>query len=146
MLFRSTGEEHFINFKSTVFRDKTNDNLNAKAGLLLAFTDIPVGEIGKKSSSYKKIIDCLITNKADINRDYYYIVFDKFSDKYLFTSLRNIDNLTSNGNNPPFQCRWALHNPLTNLNRTFEDSRNYVLSRFQKSLEKRAEEIGRAHV
>ena len=131
------GYTYYINFKSSDFEKKSNDNLNAKEAILLAFTDLSLHEIRKKNRSWKPLINALKHNKKDINRDYYYIVFDKSSEKYIFTSVRSLDCLSANGNNLPYQCKWNKHVP--QINRTFEQSYEYVTSCFYKSLRLRAE-------
>jgi len=118
-------KKHYFNFKSSNFSKKASDNLNAKEAILLAFTDLTVSEISK-IRTWNSLTNALIKNKKDIDRDYYYIVFDKSSDKYIFSSVKSLDNLTANGNNKPCQCKWSKHTP--QVNRTFEDSYKYIFS------------------
>ena len=129
------GKIHYINFKSSDLSKKAADNLNAKEAILISFTNLSLEKI-KKCNTWEKVIDSLIKNKKDNSRDYYYIIFDKKTDKFIFTSVKSLDNLTPNGSNLPYQCKWSKHTP--QKNRSFADSYKYVTSVFRTSLEKKA--------
>jgi hypothetical protein len=129
------GKIHYINFKSSDLSKKAADNLNAKEAILISFTNLSLEKINE-CKTWAKVIDSLIKNKKDNSRDYYYIIFDKKTNKFIFTSVKSLDNLIPNGSNLPYQCRWFEHTP--QKNRSFADSYSYITSVFRTSLEKRA--------
>lgn len=132
-----------INFKSIALSTNTADNVSAIEALLWAFTDLSEEQIkhlpkvkGIKSK-HEKVLYYLKNNKFDLNRDYYYLVFDKNSKKFILTSIKRLASLVANGNNLPFQCNFFKQDASKQAHRTFNESYNYVVGTFEKSIRKR---------
>ncbi|MDD7847374.1 hypothetical protein [Metamycoplasma hyosynoviae] len=73
----------------------------------------------------------------DNNRDYYFLVINKENNRNIFfNSLKKLYELNPNGNNLPFQCVWNKNRE--KVNRTYEESKNFIMKNFYKSAKKRA--------
>jgi|TARA_B100000287_G_scaffold43753_1_gene39370 hypothetical protein len=95
-----------LNIKSSDFLKKASDNFSAKAAILYALTDLPEDEV--VTTSWKKFQNALKNHSGEENnRDYYIIVVDKNTSKVYLQSLKSLQKLTPNGNNLPFQIKWA---------------------------------------
>lgn len=72
------------------------------------------------------------------NKDYYFLIINKNNPEEIFaTTLKSIKKLQANGNNLPFQCRWKENKEITE--RTFEESKKFILSKFGESIKLRAD-------
>jgi hypothetical protein len=120
----------------------TADNLSSKEGLFYALTGIdPVVSrisINSWGSFFKNLKKSLI---EDATKDYYFLVVDKRPDSLekplsWIASLKTLNTLTPNGNNLPFQCRWA-DNKIPH-ERSESESRFFLLSHLSKSIKLRA--------
>lgn len=123
-------EEIFpINIKMT--SGESHDNINSKQGLFYALTGKwPEDEKGltkweSYNTSLTKYFDPLI------NTDYYFIVYFKNEEMFLFTSLKRINTLVPNGNNLPFQCKWSDNYAATT--RSQEEQSFYLMDIYFKS-------------
>ena len=126
------GKFYPINIKIT--SGTTADNISSKKGMYYALTGIKP-EQEKGLDKWETFIQKLTTNYTASDADYYFIVCFKNTGELIFTSLKHINNLVSNGNNLPFQCNWGQNKGITN--RSDEEQRRYIMDTFISSYVKR---------
>ena len=96
---------YYFNIKSSKYGSAA-DNFSSKAAILYALTDLPEEKLNV--SSWKKFQDALKTYGGKENdRDYYILSLNKVTNEVHLTSLKSLNKLTANGNNLPFQIKWA---------------------------------------
>ncbi|MCQ2840985.1 restriction endonuclease [Helicobacter pylori] len=121
-----------VNIKTTT--TKTADNLNGKLGIYYALCGL-VPEFNNKiawEKYFQKLHKDLGTNT---NRDYYFLIINKNDPKDIFiNSLKGIQTLQPN--NLPFQCKWDNNRKI--VQRSFIESKNFILSALAKSVKLRA--------
>ncbi|AWX42869.1 Uncharacterised protein [Metamycoplasma cloacale] len=124
-----------INIKISNLNRNTADNLNSKEGLYFSLT----GKIEEKTpNTWGKYFELLAKNFTEHDSDYFFIIINKNNTSDIFyNSLRRIPHLTSNGNNPPFQCVWSKNRNIEI--RTYEESKNYLMSVLYATVLKRAQ-------
>jgi hypothetical protein len=124
-----------VNIKIT---DTTHaDNLNCKLGIYYALTgmlpDFP-NEINWLS--YFEKLKESIGKKED--KDYYFLVINKQEQTDVFINLlKGLQELVPNGNNLPFQCKWAANKEFKQ--RSFSEAKDFILSIFGQSIKLRSE-------
>lgn len=116
--------------------EKGADNVSCKLGLYYALTGLlPSGNLNQWEYYFKNLRENLSTDK---NKDYYFFIVNKKKrEDVFFTTLKNIQSLTPNGNNLPFQCVWDVNRVLKK--RTHEQAIKYLLTVFGDSITKRQE-------
>ncbi|GAA8273929.1 hypothetical protein HpDR2_11250 [Helicobacter pylori] len=123
-----------VNIKTTT--TKTADNLNGKLGIYYALCGL-LPEFNNEiawEKYFHKLHKGLGTNT---NRDYYFLIINKNDPKDVFiNSLKGIQTLQPNGNNLPFQCKWDNNRKI--VQRSFIESKNFILSALAKSVKLRA--------
>ncbi|GAA8426525.1 hypothetical protein Hpkin79_02530 [Helicobacter pylori] len=121
-----------VNIKTTT--TKTADNLNGKLGIYYALCGL-VPEFNNEiawEKYFHKLHKDLGTNT---NRDYYFLIINKNDPKDVFiNSLKGIQTLQPN--NLPFQCKWDNNREI--VQRSFMESKNFILSALAKSVTLRA--------
>ncbi|GAA8377567.1 hypothetical protein Hpkin27_13500 [Helicobacter pylori] len=121
-----------VNIKTTT--TKTADNLNCKLGIYYALCGL-VPEFNNEiawEKYFQKLHKDLGTNT---NRDYYFLIINKNDPKDVFiNSLKGIQTLQPN--NLPFQCKWDNNREI--VQRSFIESKNFILSALAKSVKLRA--------
>ncbi|WP_121067531.1 restriction endonuclease [Helicobacter pylori] len=121
-----------VNIKTTT--TKTADNLNGKLGIYYALCGL-VPEFNNEiawEKYFQKLHKDLGTNT---NRDYYFLIINKNDPKDIFiNSLKGIQTLQPN--NLPFQCKWDNNREI--IQRSFIESKNFILSALAKSVKLRA--------
>ena len=133
--FEEKGVFYPVNIKVTT--TVTADNLNCKLGIYYCLTGLlPDFSNGINWLSYfEKLYNNLGKHK---NKDYYFLIVNKDNPKDIFVnSLKHIPQLQANGNNLPFQCRW--NDNRESKKRTFDESKQFILSKFGESIKLRAE-------
>ena len=119
-----------INIKITKGNNAA-DNANATKAILWVFSNLSVNEISHNTS--QKIKALAHSSNIETNRDYYYIVVFKDRDKNtIWTSLRMLNKLRANGNNPPFQINWNENHK--RVTRTYKEAKRFILSKYMESL------------
>jgi len=113
------------------------DNLNCKLGIYYALTGLLpdfVGGIG-----YESYFEKLQTNLGHSqDKDYYFLVVNKQDPSDVFVnSLRGLQDIVPNGNNPPFQCKWSANRDYQK--RTFDEAKDFILSTMGVSIKLRAD-------
>ena len=136
--FALESETEFIpvNIKTSDLSKRTADNLNSKESIAYALTGIRPEE--QKITTWPKFNKVIEENiNSCLDTDYYYLVVNKAdTSDVFFNSLKCIEKLVPNGNNLPFQCNWAENKNIVE-NRSIEDSVNYILYMYDKSLERK---------
>ncbi|MGL2844187.1 restriction endonuclease [Helicobacter pylori] len=121
-----------VNIKTTT--TKTADNLNGKLGIYYALCGL-LPEFNNEiawEKYFHKLHKDLGTNT---NRDYYFLIINKNDPKDIFiNSLKGIQTLQPN--NLPFQCKWDNNRKI--VQRSFIESKNFILSALAKSVKLRA--------
>jgi len=135
-----------VNIKVTDLETGAPDNLNCKMGLFYANTglrpeliELEDGKSFGNSNDWDRFLELLDQNMAkDKNKDYYFLVVNKKNPTDVFwNSLRQLETLVPNGNNPPFQCTWKKNR--TRVERTYVEARTFMLSTLQETFNKRAQ-------
>lgn len=116
-----------------------NDNLSSKEGVFFALTGVDPKKV--KINDWERYCEAIGTHLAtQPNADYYFLVVNKQSPGDIFwTSLKNLPELTPNGNNPPFQCNWSKNR--FRANRAREDAENYILNTLRQTFVLRAKAL-----
>ncbi len=121
-----------VNIKTTT--TKTADDLNGKLGIYYALCGL-LPEFNNEiawEKYFHKLHKDLGTNT---NRDYYFLIINKNDPKDIFiNSLKGIQTLQPN--NLPFQCKWDNNREI--VQRSFIESKNFILSALAKSVKLRA--------
>lgn len=105
VLIKCEDEIYPINIKMT--SGVSYDNVSSKQGLFYALTGIwPDKQRGlTRWESYNTLLTENFNPSS--NTDYYFIIYFKEEETFLFTSLKRLNTLMANGNNLPFQCKWS---------------------------------------
>ncbi|WQZ52740.1 restriction endonuclease [Helicobacter pylori] len=121
-----------VNIKTTT--TKTADNLNCKLGIYYALCGL-LPEFNNEIA-WKKYFHKLHKDLGkNTNRDYYFLIINKNDPKDVFiNSLKGIQTLQPN--NLPFQCKWDNNRKI--VQRSFIESKNFILSALAKSVKLRA--------
>ncbi len=121
-----------VNIKTTT--TKTADNLNCKLGIYYALCDL-VPEFNNEIAWEKYFQKLHKDLGKNTNRDYYFLIINKNDPKDVFiNSLKGIQTLQPN--NLPFQCKWDNNREI--IQRSFNESKNFILSALAKSVKLRA--------
>ena len=104
VLIKYDSQVYPINIKIT--SGVSYDNISSKQGMFYALTGKwPEKERGlTRWASYNTLLTKNFNPNS--NTDYYFIVYFKEEETFLFTSLKRLNTLMANGNNLPFQCKW----------------------------------------
>ncbi|WRA71793.1 restriction endonuclease [Helicobacter pylori] len=121
-----------VNIKTTT--TKTADNLNGKLGIYYALCGL-VPEFNNEIAWEKYFQKLRKDLGKNTNRDYYFLIINKNDPKDIFiNSLKGIQILQPN--NLPFQCKWDNNRKI--VQRSFIESKNFILSALAKSVKLRA--------
>ncbi|OPG34900.1 restriction endonuclease [Helicobacter pylori] len=121
-----------VNIKTTT--TKTADNLNGKLGIYYALCGL-LPEFNNEIAWEKYFQKLHKDLGKNTNRDYYFLIINKNDPKDVFiNSLKGIQTLQPN--NLPFQCKWDNNRKI--VQRSFIESKNFILSTLAKSIKLRA--------
>ncbi|EJB90207.1 restriction endonuclease Hpy8I [Helicobacter pylori Hp H-19] len=121
-----------VNIKTTT--TKTADNLNGKLGIYYALCGL-LPEFNNEIAWEKYFHKLHKDLGKNTNRDYYFLIINKNDPKDVFiNSLKGIQTLQPN--NLPFQCKWDNNRKI--VQRSFIESKNFILSALAKSVKLRA--------
>ncbi|WQZ09167.1 restriction endonuclease [Helicobacter pylori] len=113
---------------------KTADNLNGKLGIYYALCGL-VPEFNNEIAWEKYFQKLHKDLGKNTDRDYYFLIINKNDPKDVFiNSLKGIQTLQPN--NLPFQCKWDNNREI--VQRSFIESKNFILSALAKSVTLRA--------
>jgi len=123
-----------LNIKSSDFSKGASDNFSSKAAILYALTDLPEDKVNV--TSWKKFQDALKYHSGkENNRDYYIIVVDKSTRKVYLQALKSLQKLTPNGNNLPFQIKWA--NNIQPVQRDYRQAYDFLVGYYKTSVQRK---------
>ena len=98
-------EDNFIPINIKCSTLKSADNIGSLVILLYALTNYKM----KYNQSYNSslVVDIIKDKISDNNnRDYWFIIYDKNNQEYIFNSLKGCSELKENEYNLPFQINW----------------------------------------
>ena len=92
-----------VNIKVSTF--KTNDNMSSKSGLISVFSK---NNIKQGHLDYVKELISINSNGLDktLFKDYYFLLFNKIERNFSLSSVLNLNKVSVNSNNLPFQIKW----------------------------------------
>lgn len=130
---------YHINIKSSDFTNGRADNLNSKAAMMFALTNLPESEINRHhNGNWPNWYTAFKNNSGtENNRDYYIIIIDKSTGNVYLQTLKSLQDLTPNGNNLPFQINWARNTEI--VERTYEEAYEFLVGCFKQSVMKKIE-------
>ena len=124
---------YYFNIKSSKYGSAA-DNFSSKAAILYALTDLSEDKLNV--SSWKKFQDALKTyGGKENNRDYYILSLNKVTNEVHLTSLKSLNKLTANGNNLPFQIKWADNTQP--VQRDYGQSYDFLVGCYKESVRKK---------
>ncbi len=130
--FKKNDIFYSVNIKTTT--TKTADNLNGKLGIYYALCGL-VPEFNNEIAWEKYFQKLHKDLGKNTDRDYYFLIINKNDPKDIFiNSLKGIQTLQPN--NLPFQCKWDNNREI--VQRSFIESKNFILSALAKSVKLRA--------
>jgi hypothetical protein len=122
-----------LNIKSSKFGTAA-DNFSSKAAILYALTDLPEDKV--KVTSWKKFQEALAKNSSEDNqRDYYIFALNKTTNEVHLSSLKTLSKITPNGNNLPFQIKWA--NNINPVSRTHRQAYEFLVECYKESVRRK---------
>lgn len=123
--------------KIKVSRFSRADNLNCKLGIYFALTGIrPEFSDEIEWDGYFRLLEANLSE--NVSTDLLFLVVNRNNSSDVFcSSLKSIEKLIPNGNNLPFQCKWAENRDLSA--RSHKDATNYILEKLEQSAQLRAE-------
>ena len=99
-------KDEFFPINIKISTGDSADNASSKKGLFYAMTGIMPENI-KGIHTWVTFNKELLNNfNYNTNADYYYLVYFKNDNKFLFTSLKRLNKVVVNSNNLPFQIKW----------------------------------------
>lgn len=130
--YEEYGKFYPVNIKIT---ELSTDNLNCKLGIYYALTgEIPPFD---NQCDWGKFLEILSKNIKENDKDYYFLVLNKNNLRDIFCiGLKQMQNLTPNGNNLPFQANWS--NNKIPQHRNYEQAKELILQNLGKSFKLRA--------
>ena len=104
------------------------DNASSKKGLFYAMTGIIPDNV--KGINTWAIFNKELSTHFDFNADsdYYFLVYFKNDNKFLFTSMKRLNKVVVNSNNLPFQIKWKDNIEETTRNK--KEQCLYLLKQF----------------
>jgi hypothetical protein len=122
-----------LNIKSSKFGSAA-DNFSSKAAILYALTDLPEDKV--KVTSWKKFQEALAKNSSEDNqRDYYIFALNKTTNEVHLSSLKTLSKITPNGNNLPFQIKWA--NNINPVSRSHRQAYEFLVECYKESVRRK---------
>lgn len=129
VLIKYNNQTFPINIKMTT--GTSADNVSSKIGMFYALTGIWPEDVSGLNY-WEKYNTLLVDNfNATTDADYYFIIYFKNEESFLFTSLKRLETLTANGNNLPFQCKWSDNCDMTT--RSLEEQSAYIMDTYFSS-------------
>jgi len=118
------------------------DNWNSKKSLLYALTDMSIDEIDQCPNKHSTIQELLVSriSKKDKPRDMNILVINKNDGAVQFKKLCELDKLTVNGNNLPFQIHWGNNLSCQPNERTRAEATKFILEAYLGSICKKRQQ------
>jgi hypothetical protein len=140
-----TGEP--INFKSTGMQ--SSDNSCNYLSILHCFSDLDIPDSRKanKTKDKKEWFQWLKENHQKLNdesfdnhRDYWFLVVNKNDNSnVLYNSIKQLNVLSVNPSNPPFQVNWSQNTNI--ITRTFREAFLFVSKTIKETIRKQHENL-----
>jgi hypothetical protein len=140
-----TGEP--INFKSTSMQ--SSDNSCNYLSILHCFSDLDIPDSRKanKTKDKKEWFQWLRENHQKLSdenfdnyRDYWFLVVNKNDNsKVLYSSIKQLNVLSVNPSNPPFQVNWSQNTNI--VVRTFREAFDFVSKTIKETIQKQHENL-----
>ena len=137
-----------INFKSSSL--VSSDNSCNFLTILHCFTDVTILPSRKpnKTKDIKDLFDWIEKNKVEIEkeklnvkRDYYFLIINKKDTKDLFyTSIKQLQEISVNPSNLPFQVNWGKNR--SKKNRTFKQAFEFCMKAIKSGIKKQYKNSG----
>jgi len=122
-----------LNIKSSKYGSAA-DNFSSKAAILYALTNLPEEKV--KVTSWKKFQDALLNYSSEDNhRDYYIFSLNKQTNEVYLSSLKSLRKITPNGNNLPFQVKWADNTEP--VQRTHRQAYDFLVECYKESVRRK---------
>jgi hypothetical protein len=122
-----------LNIKSSRYGSAA-DNFSSKAAILYALTNLPEEKV--KVTSWKKFQDALRNHSYENNyRDYYIFSLNKQTNEVHISSLKTLRKITPNGNNLPFQIKWADN--IEPVQRTHRQAYDFLVECYKESVRRK---------
>jgi hypothetical protein len=122
-----------LNIKSSKYGSAA-DNFSSKAAILYALTNLPEEKV--KVTSWKKFQDALLNHSSEDNhRDYYIFSLNKQTNEVHLSSLKSLRKITPNGNNLPFQVKWADNTEP--VQRTHRQAYDFLVECYKESVRRK---------
>ena len=110
------------------------DNFSSKAAILYALTNLPEDKV--TVTSWQKFQQALIQyGLEDNNRDYYIFSLNKVTNEVHLSSLKTLRKITPNGNNLPFQIKWADN--IEPVQRTHRQAYEFLVECYTESVRRK---------
>ena len=110
------------------------DNFSSKAAILYALTNLSEDKV--KVTSWHKFQQALIQHSSEDNhRDYYIISLNKVTNEVHLSSLKTLRKITPNGNNLPFQIKWADN--IEPVQRTHRQAYEFLVESYKESVRRK---------
>lgn len=138
----TSANNYFCPVNIKVSKLGTADNLNCKLGIFYALTGcIPSSVSLNNGVGWEKFFKSTDKHMAkNKDKDYCFLVVNKNDITDVFwNSLKRLNKIVPNGNNPPFQCKWSDNK--TKTERTYIEARKFILSCLEQTVYQR-EQIG----
>jgi hypothetical protein len=115
------------------------ENVWCKLGLYYALTgEKPAFDSGIQWDAYFSLLRGHLNHQIDA--DFYFLIINKWNkEDAFFTSLKQLQSLTANGSNLPFQCNWGSNR--VPIRRSHSDAVAFLLEAFHESLRLRAKTL-----
>lgn len=128
------GENIPVNLKITTGNQA--DNISSRKGMFYTLTGLSPNKVSglERHASFNEQL--LKNYNPESHTDYYFIIYFKDKENFLFTSLKRIETLIPNGSNLPFQCKWK--NNFIYTKRNEKEQSDYILNTFIDSFIKKA--------
>lgn len=124
---------HPVQIKSSTYSKGASDNFSSKAAILYALTTLNEDEVNVRG--WQQFEQALLTKSGSNNRDYYIISMNKDNNTFMLTSLKQLNKLTPNGNNLPFQIKWKDNtNP---VQRTDDEAYRFIVGCYKESVKRK---------
>lgn len=117
------GKDHVVNIKTSI---GSTDNAFSKLGFLWAFTDLTIDKMSSRISN-KKWFELIVKHRANINRDYWFLSFDKSDMSRVI--VRGVKQIQHWGRNPTnnMQIAWNKEHQSELKTFTFEQAWQNVI-------------------
>lgn len=115
------------------------DNWSSKKALLYALTDMTIKEIDSSSNKHSDVQELLSSRLLQDNepRDMDILIVNKNDGRVHHRKLCQLQKLTPNGNNLPFQIHWGINLKSSPQPRSMSESAKFIFEAYLTSIERK---------